>query len=101
VAIGNVFGRNRAYIEEHLPHVFQGMAGDLDDAVRGADVVIVGKRLPGHERLAQLVRDGQTVIDLAGIDGVPAALRPWAAQDSGSARAGLGSSSAERAVKRG
>ena len=31
VALGDVFGRNRAYIDEHLPHVAQLMAHDFED----------------------------------------------------------------------
>src|SRR5687767_12284863 len=68
VALGNLFGRNRAYIEERLPHVAQLLTDRLDEAVRGADVVIVGKQLTGLTQLSSLLREDQTVIDLLGID---------------------------------
>ena len=35
VALGNVFGRNRAYVDEHLPHVGQLVAGTLGELRRG------------------------------------------------------------------
>ena len=68
MALGNLFGRNRAYIDERLPHVAQLLADDWEDVCRGTDVIIVGKNLPGLERLPQLVSEDQTVIDLVGID---------------------------------
>ena len=46
VALSDVFGRNRAYVDEHLPHVGQLVAHQLDEVLAAADLVIVGKRLP-------------------------------------------------------
>jgi GDP-mannose 6-dehydrogenase len=80
VAIGDVFGRNRAYIEEHLPHVGQLVAADLADVVCPADVVIIGKRIADIGALPALLRESQTVIDLVGIPELPGALRPWSAR---------------------
>ena len=77
VSIGEVFGRNRAYVEEHLPHVGQLVAGDMDEIVEGADVVIVAKRLPGVEAVLRRLRGEQTVIDLVGIPEARGAVRPW------------------------
>ena len=78
VAIGDVFGRNRAYVEEHLPHVGQLMATGLDEVVADAELLIVCKRVAGIERMTTLVRDGVTVIDLVGLPQLPSAWRPWA-----------------------
>lgn len=77
VTLGNVFGRNRTYIEEHLPHVAQLMTSSAEAALAHADVVILGKRLPGLDQLA--FRPDQTLIDLIGLDDLEGALRPWAA----------------------
>jgi GDP-mannose 6-dehydrogenase len=79
VAIGNVFGRNRAYVEEHLPHIAQLFGGSLADVVQASNVVIVGKRAPGVEQLPSLRRSEHTIIDLVGIPELGDAVRPWAA----------------------
>jgi GDP-mannose 6-dehydrogenase len=81
VAIGQLVGRNRAYIEERLPHVAQLMDGDWEAIATEADVVIVAKRVGDVARLAEIVRADQLVIDLVGVD-LPFALRPWAAQQA-------------------
>jgi GDP-mannose 6-dehydrogenase len=78
VAIGSVFGRNRAYVEQHLPHVTNLFEETLEGVVDGADVVIVGKRVPGVDSLQQSLRQDQAVIDLVGLPDLASAIRPWA-----------------------
>jgi len=78
VALSDVFGRNRAYVDEHLPHVGQLVVHQLDEVLAGADVVIVGKKLPDVAGLPSRLR-GQQVIDLVGVPELRDALRPWAA----------------------
>lgn len=84
VALGQLVGRNRAYIEERLPHVAQLMDADWEALVREADVVIVAKRIAGTERLAPLLRADQLVIDLVGVETIGTAVRPWASVPSAS-----------------
>ena len=78
VALDDVFGRNRAYVNEHLPHVGNLVTHDLSEGLAQADLVIVGKRLPETQRLSGLLRRGQELIDLVGIPELGEALRPWA-----------------------
>ena len=84
VAVGQLVGRNRAYIDERLPHVAQLMDSDWERLATEADVVIVAKKIGDPARLAQLVSPRQLVIDLVGLDTLAGAIRPWA----GLARAG-------------
>jgi GDP-mannose 6-dehydrogenase len=79
VALSDVFGRNRAYVEEHLPHVGQLVTTDFDEAIRRADVIIVGKRLAEVPRLGEIVRSDQTIIDLVGVPELGNVTRPWSA----------------------
>jgi GDP-mannose 6-dehydrogenase len=82
VAIGNVFGRNRAYIEEHLPHVAQLFAASMPEIVQHSDVVIVGKRVAGLDALPDLIRDGRRVIDLVGVPELGDVFRPWSSSEA-------------------
>lgn len=79
VALGEVFGRNQAYIQEHLPHVGQLVSTSFADVVRGADIILVGKRLPEIGSLKALLRSDQSVMDLVGIPELENAFRPWSA----------------------
>jgi GDP-mannose 6-dehydrogenase len=77
VALVSVFGRNRAYVEEHLPHVAQLLARDFDDVMTDAEVIVIGKRLPEVAKLVGCVRREQLVIDLVGVSELEGAIRPW------------------------
>jgi GDP-mannose 6-dehydrogenase len=77
VAVGQLIGRNRAYIDERLPHVAQLMTDDWESAVREAGVVVVAKRFVDPAQLARMVRADQLLVDLVGLDELTSAVRPW------------------------
>jgi GDP-mannose 6-dehydrogenase len=64
VSLAQVYGSNRAYIEQTIPHISRLMRQSLDEAIGDADVIVVAKSSAGlAQRLAEL--DGRhTVIDL-------------------------------------
>ena len=78
VAVGQLVGRNRAYIDERLPHVAELMDADWETLARESDVVIVAKRVGDFARLGEITRADQLIIDLVGVESLPHALRPWA-----------------------
>jgi GDP-mannose 6-dehydrogenase len=78
VELTGVFGRNRAYVDEHLPHVAQLAAATVDEATAGAEIVVIAKRVVDTETLQRVVSGGCIVIDLVGMPDLPHALRPWA-----------------------
>lgn len=59
-------GANRAFMEQHLPHLVELLCSSLADAVSPADTVVVTKRWPGIDELAGLLEDRQRVVDLVG-----------------------------------
>jgi GDP-mannose 6-dehydrogenase len=78
VDLTGVFGRNRAYIDEHLPHVAQFEARSLEEATAEAEIVVIGKKVAAPAVLRDACA-GRTVIDLVGIPELGDAIRPWAA----------------------
>jgi GDP-mannose 6-dehydrogenase len=64
VSLAAVMGKNRDYMERVLPHIDELLTTDLDGAVRGADVIVIGKRLPSLDEVRQLVTAEQVVVDL-------------------------------------
>ncbi len=80
VALGQLVGRNRAFIEGRLPHVAQLMDNDWEALAREADVVIIAKLVCEPPDLHAVLRPEQLVIDLVGIDGLHDAVRPWAGE---------------------
>jgi GDP-mannose 6-dehydrogenase len=65
-------GANRAFIEQHLPHLVELLCGSLADALAGAGTVVATKRWPELDNLVSLVTDEQRVVDLVGLTGMEA-----------------------------
>src|SRR5262245_45639634 len=68
VNLSRLIGANRRYIEQSIPHIGDLMSDNLEETVKGADIVIVGlggKAL--HDSLKNLTRDDQLVLDLVRI----------------------------------
>jgi GDP-mannose 6-dehydrogenase len=78
VALGQLIGRNRAYIEAHLPHVAQLLANDAEELIGDSEVIVIGKRILTSDQLTRVLRADHIVIDLVGIDIGREAIRPWA-----------------------
>jgi GDP-mannose 6-dehydrogenase len=88
VSLDEVFGRNRAYVQEHLPHVGQLMGDAGADVIDSAEVVIIGKPLVQLDTLLARRRDDQLVIDLVGIRGLENVARPWDGRSGASVAVG-------------
>jgi GDP-mannose 6-dehydrogenase len=85
VVLGELVGRNRAYVEEKLPHLAQHMTTDWAGAVSAADIAIVAK-MPKDAGAASRMADTPLVIDLTGTD-LPYAVRPWSGVAANSSHA--------------
>ncbi len=68
VSLGRLAGSNRHYIEEVIPHIGSLLTTDIVEALRDADVVIIGNKSVNKDELSQHLRDGQMVIDLVNLD---------------------------------
>jgi GDP-mannose 6-dehydrogenase len=79
VSLGRLAGSNRQYIEEVIPHIGSLLSSDLEEVVRGGEVVIVGTKID-KDQLAGCLRPDQMVIDLVNLS---AAARPHAGSYDG------------------
>lgn len=59
-------GANRAFIDEHLPHLAQLLNESLDETLAASDVIVVTKSWPAIDRLPDRLRDDHVVVDLVG-----------------------------------
>jgi GDP-mannose 6-dehydrogenase len=68
VSLSRLTGANKEYIEREIPHLASLMVENLQDAITHADVLVVGNNSPEFAQLPHLVRPGQRILDLFGID---------------------------------
>jgi GDP-mannose 6-dehydrogenase len=60
-------GANRAFIDEHLPHLGELLSTSIEATVAASDVIVVTKRWPELDSLSTWLRDEQVVVDLVGL----------------------------------
>ena len=66
-SLGRLIGPNGQYIEEVIPHIGSLLCSSLEEALRGAELVIVGTRSADCETLRRTLRADQAVIDLVNL----------------------------------
>lgn len=64
VSLASLTGANRAYINEEIPHISSLMCDRPEDLTEHAEVLVIGTDNPDVERLCELVRPDQIVVDL-------------------------------------
>ena len=70
VALSRLMGANKAYIEEHLPHLGDVLTGDIDAVLEHGEVFVVGSREPTVAAAVEALADGCPVIDLVRLPNV-------------------------------
>jgi GDP-mannose 6-dehydrogenase len=70
IRLEQMLGSNREYLERQLPQIGEIARSSVDEALEGADIVVVSQRRPEFsEAMRQL--NGIKVVDLVSLDSVP------------------------------
>ena len=64
VSLGRLVGSNRKFIDDEIPHIGMLLSTDLEEVVRGSEVVVIGTKSIDEEVVSTLLRAEQMVIDL-------------------------------------
>lgn len=64
VSLARLFGSNKAYIEEEIPHIAKLMRGSIDEVLSAANTIVIGNRSEEFRQIESRLRPDQTVIDL-------------------------------------
>ena len=67
VSIARVYGSNRTYIDQTIPHIACLMKKTIDIALDGAEVIVVAKDSPEFQDALERLSDGRLVVDLANV----------------------------------
>ena len=60
-----LIGANRAYIEAHIPHIWNLMKESVEEVMRDSEVLVLANKSDDFAEVETLRMNGQTVIDLA------------------------------------
>lgn len=64
VELAHLFGANKQYIEQEIPHISSLMNSDLNKVVDSSEVVIIGKHEEEFRFLENKLNNGRVIIDL-------------------------------------
>ncbi len=68
VVLSRLTGRNKAFINLHLPHISRLMKPTMEEVVRFSEVVVIGTRNPAYRDVFDLAGPDRLVIDLVRLD---------------------------------
>ena len=71
VELAQLFGANKQYIEQEIPHISSLMKSNLDEVIDSAEVVIIGKHQDEFRVLSDKLGNGRVIIDLVRLLDVP------------------------------
>jgi len=66
VHLSSLVGANREYIQREVPHIGSLLVGTLPEALKDAEVVVVGTDDPEVDQVPGMLREGQILVDLFG-----------------------------------
>ena len=64
VSLARLFGSNREYIENGIPHIAKLMRGSIDEVLSASDTIVIGNKSEEFRQIESRLRPDQTVIDL-------------------------------------
>src|SRR5687768_1833407 len=64
VSLARLFGSNKEYIEQGIPHIAKLMRASIDEVLSASDTVVIGNKSEEFRQIESRLRPDQTVIDL-------------------------------------
>ena len=64
VSLARLTGANKAYIEQHVPHLARLMVESIDDILHHADTIVVGNADPAFGEALERANASQVIVDL-------------------------------------
>jgi len=64
VSLAKLFGANKRFIEQKIPHISRLMAGSVDEILAHAEVVVIGNNAPEFKEVFARNLNGQVIVDL-------------------------------------
>jgi len=67
VSVAQLVGTNRAYIEQHIPHIQNLLRNSMEEVVANSDILVIGNGDDEFRRIPDLMKENQVLIDLVGV----------------------------------
>jgi len=67
VSLARLHGKNKEFMEQHLPHLARLLSDSLEEIVERSEVIVFANRNPAFEEVLRAARPDQTLLDLVRI----------------------------------
>jgi len=67
VSLAKIFGANKEYIEKEIPHISSLMCSSIEEVLSRSQVLVIGNNSEEFNKIPELIREDQTIIDLTRI----------------------------------
>jgi len=64
VSLARIYGANRRYIEETIPHISSLMSSSMEEVVQDSEVIVVAKRDIRFAEMMENLAEGRQILDL-------------------------------------
>lgn len=68
VILSNLLGKNKDYIQEHIPHISKLMKNTKEEVIENSDVIVIGNNSPEFCDITEIVSKEKIIIDLIRIN---------------------------------
>lgn len=68
VHLSSLLGKNKEYINNHIPHIYKLLKEDIQDVIDSSEVLVIGNNSEEFKDVLSRVKPDQKVIDLVRID---------------------------------
>lgn len=68
VHLSSLLGKNKEYINSHIPHIYKLLKEDVDEVIESSDVLVIGNNAKEFAQIVPNISSDKIIIDLVRID---------------------------------
>ena len=68
VHLSSLLGKNKEYINSHIPHIYKLLKEDVNEVIENSDVLVIGNNAKEFSKIINTIPSDKTIIDLVRVD---------------------------------
>ena len=68
VHLSSLLGKNKEYINSHIPHIYKLLKEDINEVIENSDVLVIGNNAKEFSKIIDKIPSNKTIIDLVRVD---------------------------------
>lgn len=68
VHLSSLLGKNKEYINSHIPHIYKLLKDNVDEVIKASDVIVIGNNAKEFSKIVTTIPPDKIIIDLVRVD---------------------------------